>query len=93
VKIVSSAILASACAVALLLLVSLALDSGAEWARIEVPKVQVIARPQEVKPSAASVTTSHEAAVARMKHCNIDAVIYHTLQSGGGGAGPICVID
>lgn len=90
-KVLAAAVLASVCAVALLLLVSRAVDSGAAWARIEWPKVEVIADPQELAPGAASVN-SHQAVAARMSHCNVDAVIVHALQSAG-GAGPICVID
>jgi hypothetical protein len=55
------------------------------------PKVEVIADPEELTPAAPSLR-SHEDVAARMKNCNIDAVIYHALQSAG-GAGPICVID
>lgn len=91
VKILAAAVLASVCAVALLLLVSRAVDSGPARARIEVPKLEVIADPQELAPAAASVS-SHEAVAASMQHCNIDAVITQALQSAG-GAGPICVID
>lgn len=90
-KVLAAAVLASVCAVSLLLLVSRAVDSGPAWIRIAVPEVEIIADPQELAPDSASVN-SHEAVAARMKRCDIDAVIVHALQFAG-GAGPICVID
>jgi hypothetical protein len=86
-KVILSAVAAACICVVVLLLVS-------EWRAGNERRADLrqVAQPAAEQEPASRVITSYEAAAARMKHCNINAVIYHALQSTG-GAGPICVME
>lgn len=91
VKVLVAAVVASVSVVALLLLVSRAIDREPGWIRIVIPKQELIADTHKLPPAGESVN-SREAGAGRPKQCNFDSVIAHALQHAG-GAGAICVID
>jgi hypothetical protein len=90
VKVYSIALTASAGAVILMLLASGKFET--EEGRIEVPKPVAAADDQDAERISAEMPTQYEVQAARFTNCDLNAVLYHALQTAG-GAGPICAID